>query len=73
MYNVLSAKIIYQVPIPKTTVILERKRIEFYISKITSTSQADKDYTLLFKIGEKTDPASRTYSPQSLGFSEVYF
>jgi len=41
MYNVLSAKIIYQVPIPKTTAILERKRVEFYISKITSTSQPD--------------------------------
>jgi len=73
MYYVLSAKINYSVPIPKTTVILERKRIEFYISKITSTSSPDQEYSLLFKIGEKTDPASKTYSPESLGFSEIYF
>ena len=73
MYYVLSAKIIYSVPIPKTTVILERKRTEFYISKITSTNSLQQEYSLLFKIGETDDVASKTYCPKTLGFSEVYF
>ena len=33
----------------------------------------DQEYSLLLKIGTDQNEAERTWTPQTLGFSEVYF
>ena len=55
--------------------LLERKRTDFYLSTIKSTtSKADgQEYSLLFRIGEEDNIQTKTYSSKTLGFSEVYF
>ncbi len=69
---VLLAQTIYTVQVPSVTVVLERKRTEFYLSRL-QLNQAEQKHCKLFEIGSQDDPQSRTYTAETLGFSECYF
>ena len=58
--------------IPANTVLLEKKRTEFYLARVNAT-EPNHAYWPLMKIGETEDLAERTYTAERLGFSEVYF
>lgn len=45
---ILSSKIIRIIPVPRTVLVLERFRWEFYLSIVTGTNKVEQSYTLLF-------------------------
>ena len=70
MYDLLS-QTVYTVSVPSVTVVLERKRTEFYLCRVLPTDSSQR-YWKLFEIGDEKR-ANRVYSPETLGFSECYF
>lgn len=68
----LIPQIMYAVEVPNATVLLERKRTEFYLSRINPTQKSQK-YWKLMEIGTQKDPAKRIYTKEELGFEECYF
>ena len=68
----LIPQIMAQVEVPQATVLLERKRTEFYLSRVNPTQKSQK-YWKLMEIGKEDKPEERIYSKETLGFEECYF
>jgi hypothetical protein len=67
----LLAQTTYTVTVPSVTVVLERKRTEFYLCRVLPNESSQRHWKL-FEIGEE-DREKRVYSAETLGFSECYF
>jgi hypothetical protein len=70
MYELL-AQTVYTVSVPSCTVVLERKRTEFYLCRV-QPNEASQKHWKLFEIGAE-NKEKRIYSAETLGFSECYF
>lgn len=72
VYEVVS-NVMPEVEIPSSLVVLERKRTEFYLTRIQACTELDQPYWKLFSIGDSDKPDIRQYCEATLGFKEVYF
>lgn len=64
LYEAIVPAILYNVPIPASTLLFERKRVEFYLCRWTDSRELK--YWKLLEIG-------KTATVEELGFDEIYF
>ena len=71
-YSSVIPQLFYSFPVNNHYLLLERDRRCFYLCPFNQLAGSQK-YAKLFEIAQETNPSERTYTPNYLGFKEVYF